>query len=172
MMFQSTVRFDTGSGIQGEFAYDGPRRSEPGILQTAATIGAVFVSEDPAAPGFWSVGKLANSQRYGILTSPKQFASFGTVGGGPLAPTMILPANAEAEITSMGQVWAINTTATAKPGDVVYMDNTTGAIKTTAPGAAAPATSTLIPGATVAPKPGSAAPSLIVITLTGPLATA
>jgi hypothetical protein len=172
MTFQSSVRFDTGSGIPGEFAYDGPRRAEPGILQAAATIGAMFVSEDPANPGFWSPGKLANSQRYGLLTSPKQFASYGTTAGGPLAPTMILPANAEAEITSMGQVWAVTSTANSKPGDVVYMTNATGAITTTAPGAAAPANSTLIPGATVAPKPGSAAASLIVITLTGPLATA
>lgn len=168
MTFQSTVRYDTGSGIPGEFAFDGPRRSEPGILQAAGTIGTM-VSEDPAAPGFWSPGLITNSKRFGLLTSPKQFASYGTQAGGPLAASMVIPAGAEAEITSMGQVWVTTATATSKPGDLVYMLNATGAVLTGAVGAAAPATSTLIVGATVAPKPGSAAPSLIVVTLNGPM---
>lgn len=170
MPFQSTVRYDTGSGIPGEFAFDGPRRAEPGILQAAATIGT-FVSEDPAAPGFWSPGLVANARRYGLLTSPKQFPSYGTSAGGPLAPTMILPAGIEAEITTMGQVWVTTATANSKPGNLVWMVNATGAVVTSEVGAAAPAASTQIPGATVAPKPGSAAPSLIVVTLTGPLPT-
>ena len=169
MAFQSSVRFDVAGGMPGEIAYDGPHRAQPGILQVAAAVGN-FCSEDPAKPGFWSPGLIANAVNFGMLSTPKQYASYGTTAGGPLAPTMILAANAEGEFTSMGQLWAQVTNANAKVGDAVYFNNTTGALVTAAPSAAAPATSTLIPGATVVPSPGGAnAPALVVITLTGPL---
>lgn len=176
-MFQSTVRYDQGSGIPGEIAYDGPHRAEPGILAASGTVGNVF-SENPANPGFWSPGTQANAVRFALLTTPKQYAAFGTQAGGPLAPTMVLPANAEGEFTSMGQIFVLSSNAggasASKPGDLVYFNNTTGLIVTAAPGAAAPATSTLLPGAVVAPLPGGnrgltpVTPSLIVVTLNGP----
>lgn len=167
MAFQSTVRFDQGGGIPGEYAYQSPTRAEPGILATAATVG-MFVSEDPAKPGFWNAGLIAGALRFGIVATPKQYAARGTTVGGTLAPTLVLPANSEAEVATMGHLWALNTAAAgAKPGDVVYFNNTTGAIVTTIPGAAAPATSTLVPGAIVAPRPGAATnPNLIVVQLT------
>lgn len=171
-MFQSTVRFDQGSGVVGEKAYAGPYRAEPGILQVAAAIGLV-VTENPAKPGFWSPGLIANAVRFGVLTTPKQFAASGTQAGGTLAPTLILPANAEAEITSMGQIFMAAANADAAPGHLVYFANATGVITTAAPTAAAPANSTLLPGAVVAPLPGGnraspAVPGMVVVTLNGP----
>lgn len=167
MPFQSVVRYDTAAGMPGEFAFTGPRRSEPGILKAATPVG-FGVSEDPAAPGFWQVGLVAGAVRFGVVTSPKQYASIGTTVGGPLAPTLVLPANTEAEVTSMGQIWVSTVTANSKPGDLVYITNADGSIQTAPPAGPAPGASTKIPGAVVAPKPGSAAPSMIVITLNGP----
>ncbi len=171
-MFQSTVRFDQGSGVPGEKAYHGPHRAEPGILEVAGTIGFV-VSENPAKPGFWSPGTQANAVRFGVLSTPKQFAARGTQAGGTLAPTLVLPANSEAEITSMGQLFVLATNADATVGDLVYFASATGAIVTARPSAAAPANSTLLPGAVVAPLPGGnratpAQAGLIVVTLNGP----
>lgn len=172
MPFQSAVNFDLAYGVPGEFAFDGPRRAEPGILAAAAVVGRVC-TEDPAVPGSWTPGLVASSIRQSVLTSPKQYALTGTAGN-TLSPSLELPANASGEFATMGQIWVISSTAN-KPGDVVYFNNTTGAISTTAPGATAPASSTLLRGAVVAPRAGSVtspANGLTVITITGPVAAA
>lgn len=171
-MFQSAVRYDQGSGVPGEKAYDGPTRAEPGILGAVGEVGNVF-SEDPAKPGFWNPGLVANSKRWAILTTPKQYAARGTAAG-TLVPTMALPPGEEGEFSSMGQFFVLASNADSKPGDRVYFNNTTGRVVTAAPAAAAPATSTIFPGAVVAPLPGGnraspAVAGLIVVTLTGPV---
>lgn len=174
MAFQSTVRYDQGSGVPGEKAYDGPTRAESGVLALSAVVGTIL-SEDPAKAGYWKPGVQAGALRYAMLTTPKQYASIGTSAGGPLAPTLTLPANREVELASMGQFFALASNADARPGHLVYFNNTTGVIVTAAPTAAVPATSTAIVGAVVAPLPGGnratpAVPGMIVVTLNGPMA--
>lgn len=171
MGFQSSVRFDQAGGVPGEFATNAPHITEPGILQTQGVVGRFF-SESPTKPGYWTQGGLTGATRIGLLTHPKQYASQGTVDGGTLAPTLILAANTNAEFTVTGQVW-VATMSTSKPGDLVYMNNADGAVVTAAVGAAAPADSTLVPGAVVAPRPGAAMPpGIIVVTLNQLPATA
>ena len=165
MTFQSTVRMDSATGIPGELAFDGPHRAESGTLSTACVIG--FAVSQSNTDGTWAAGVQSGAKRIGLLINPKDKVLTGSAGN-PLAPTVVLPANTPGTVCTMGQVWVLAATAGAKPGDAVYADNATGQIKTAVPGAAAPATSTLIPGAWVAPLPiGVTVPGLLVITLNG-----
>lgn len=166
MTLQSTVRFNTAGGVVGELAFDGPHRAESGTLSADASIGLV-VSQDNTT-GKWAPGAISGTKRFGVLINPKDKVLRGTTVGGPLAPSLVLAANTQGTVCTMGQVWVQTATATAKPGDVVYVTDATGAITTTVPGAAAPGASTLLPGAWVAPLPiGATTPGLIVITING-----
>jgi hypothetical protein len=165
MTFQKTVRFDQAGGIPGEFMNVGPTRAESGIAKTVVAVGTA-VSEDPAAPGFWQQGLIAGALRFGIVTTPKQYAARGTQAGGTLAPTMALPANSEIEVCTMGHIWASSTTASSQPGWVVQFDNTTGVLSAKAAGPA-DAGNTLLPNTKVAPLPGAATtPNMIGVVLT------
>lgn len=172
MTFQKSIRFDQAGGIPGEFANDGPRRAEPGILATVGTVGRFF-SEDPAKPGFWTQGGLTGAVRVALLTTPKQYAARGTQAGGTLAPTLVLPANSEGEFTTMGQIWVQGDSPNAKPGDEVYFSNLTGAVITSPVGTPISSGATKVPGAVVAPLPGgpnnqAQGGNALIITLTGP----
>ena len=153
MSFQNTVRFDQAGGIPGEFMTIGPTRAEPGIAANTVTIGRA-VSEDPAKPGFWSAGLMAGALRFGIVTSPKQYASRGTGQANPLDATMQLPSGSDIEICTMGHIWAASSTASAQSGWVVQFDNTNGAISAKAAGPA-DANNTLLPNTKVAPLPNT-----------------
>jgi hypothetical protein len=131
--FQTTVRFDQGFGVPGELKYTGPVRAKPGFINSASAayniVGATAFTI-PAAGGAVVAGGI--TQFYGILANPKLYASIGTTGGGPLAPTLTLPNNTEAEFVDMGEV-VISVPAACQIGDLLAYNTTTGAISTQAP---------------------------------------
>lgn len=170
MSFQSAVRFDQGYGIPGEFAFDGPKRSERGILRTTAPVNNVFgrlFTMDSALPGIWRAGDpTSNGDRMGIMTSPKQHASYGTAVGGPLAPTLTLANEQNVEISTMGQIICVARDAGNLVGNIVRFVLATGEIVTVPAGTAADPLMKDIPGAVVVFVPQPAALGLVVIQLT------
>lgn len=166
MAFQNSVRLFTAGGVPGDKAFDGPTRAMSGLLLTAAVIGT-FMTEDPTSPGAWKVGAPTDAQHFALLVTTKDKISYGTSAGGPLAPTLTLPAKSQGTLATMGSFWVVSKVAGSKAGDVVYADNVTGEVHTAAPGASAPAGTVLVPGAVVAPLPGGTPAGLIVVTLNG-----
>lgn len=165
MGFQTAVDLNQGFGVVGEVFDDGPRRVQPFIIDSTDPANNVFgraftiLSEGKAAAGAEG-GSFA-----GILVGPKEHASYGTSAGGPLAPTLTLADNVVGELLSEGSV-IVTLPAAAAIGDLVYFTDATGVLTTIAPGAAAPALSTLIEGAYVDRFTVSGA-GLAVITLAG-----
>jgi hypothetical protein len=147
MAFQSAVSLQQGFGVIGELFDSGPSRAQPFTIVSGSAANNVFgraftvTSQGVAAAG-------GTNPFAGILVNPKGQASYGTSAGGPLAPTLTLANNTEAELLSEGSV-IVTLGAAADVGDLVYYTNATGILTTTAPGADAPALSTLIKGAYV-----------------------
>lgn len=139
MAFQSTVSFNQGLGVVGERYADSPMRAQSWILRSADATYNVFgraftvVSEGVAAAG--GAGVFA-----GILADPKQHALNGTLAGGTLAPSLVLPNETQADIMSMGSI-IVALPAAANIGDLVVYNTTTGILATVAPGATMPANS-------------------------------
>lgn len=155
-MFQSAVAAQIGFGVVGELAYEGPLRAQPGILDSADAannvVGRAF-SIKAGATGSWAAGSAGaadpkpiameaggNGPFGGILANPKVYALAGTVAGGTLAASLTLPNDTVAEFVTEGDI-VVQFAATTNPGDIVYYSQATGALVTTAPGAAAPAAS-------------------------------
>lgn len=170
MTFQSTVRFDQAYSVPGEFATDGPKRAEPGILVTTdATQNIVGrgLSMDSANPGIWRAGDATgNGERYGILVAPKTYALRGTVAGGPLAPTLLLPNQSDITVATMGQIVVVSRDAGALVGNIVRIVKATGEIVTVPPGTAADPLMVDLPNAGVVRVPQPTAGGMIVIQLT------
>lgn len=171
MPFQSApVRFDMAFGVPGEYFADGPTRAEPGLIRSATPANNIFgraFTMDSALPGVWRAGDVgANGERIGIMTSPKQHASYGTAAGGPLAPTLTIPNEVTAEITTMGQVIVASQSATNLVGNIVRFILATGEIVTAPPGTALPGTQAEILGATVIRVPQPTLGGLVAIQLT------
>lgn len=170
-MPQSTVRFDIGSGLPGEIAFDGPKRAQPGVLRTTAPANNVFgrvFSEDAALPGVWRAGDaLNNGERFAVMISPKEHVSYGTQAGGPQAPSYTLPNETQATFMTMGIVWVAPTNArTPRVGDIVRFLIATGEVFTVAPGTAVDPLYKDLPGATVVRYPQPNANGLTVIQIT------
>lgn len=171
MGFQAApVRFDQGYGVVGEHVFDGPKRAEPGLTNSADPTMNVFgraFSLDGANPGKWRAGDPAgNGERVAIMTGPKQHASYGTQAGGPLAPTITIANNITAEFSTMGQILVQCRDAANVVGNIVRYVKATGEIVTAVPGAAADPLLGEIPNAVVVRVPQPAALGLAVIQLT------
>lgn len=124
MSFQSTVAAALATGVPGELVSDAPIRCRPGVTKgTAANIvvGRWF-TQDPA-DGLYTPG--GTNAEGGVLINPKAYASIGTSAGGPLAPTLTIPAGTPGEFLSAGEVYVVLSNA-AQIGQGVYYDNTTG----------------------------------------------
>ena len=166
--FQSTINRTLGFGVVGEFLFDGPERAERLTINSAGTpnvIGYAFTKNN--ATGIASVGGAitpGTSVFAGILANPKAYVSYGTAGGGPLAPTLILPDQAEGTFVTMGLLCAYVNTA-ANIGDQIIYATATGALSAVAPGAAAGTGNALVPNCFVDRYPTSAA-GLVCIRLT------
>ena len=99
---QTTVNVKQAFGIAGEIYDLTPYRVDSRIVAAPATFGK------PA--GISATGTYANmaSTTYttfvGIFVRPKEDVSYGTSDGGPLAPTMTVPAGKQVQIMSMGRV--------------------------------------------------------------------
>lgn len=103
MAFQSTIAVAQGYGVIGESQFSGPRRAQPGVVKgTAANIvvGRAFTID--AADGQFQPG---GSGAYGgILSNPKALQSIGTSAGGPLAPTLVVPAGTVGEFATLDEL--------------------------------------------------------------------
>lgn len=126
--FQTAVNLTQAYGVPGEFAYDGPHRSNPWeiisspqlnkIGATAYTVLTPMTDTNAGVAVAGGTGSFA-----GILANPKVYAN----PTGSLGATMTLPDNTIAELVTMGQMLCTLTNA-ANPGDLVVFDNTTGAL--------------------------------------------
>ena len=147
MAFQSAVSLKQGFGVIGELFDNGPHRAQSFTIVSGDAannvIGRAFTVTSQGLAAAGGANPFA-----GILVNPKSYSSFGTVAGGTLAPTLTLANNVQGELLSEGSI-VVTLGAAADVGDLVYFTNATGILTTTAPGAAAPALSTLIKGAYV-----------------------
>lgn len=147
MPFQATIKNTLGFGVVGELSHEGPLRAIPGVLGSPDpannVIGRAFTRV--VATGRFEAGKPSGSTQpfMGILANPKVYASGGTLAGGALAGTMVLPNGTPAEFMEMGHV-IIQVPAACAIGDEVIFADATGILATVAPGAAAGAGNTKI----------------------------
>lgn len=179
MAFPATVRTDIASGFPGDLALDGPTYATPVVVTLALgpatdlVIGRVFSIEatsDPqtAVPGRPSAGYVTP----GVLVSRGQQASYGTAAGGSLANTMVLPANAVAELLHgcAGVFVEMATPETCYPGNLVIFHTGTGVVDSLAPGNSLPADHEVLGGAVVIrSRAAQDDGGLAIIALTGPL---
>ena len=137
MPFQSTVRFDMAFGVPGDIMYDTPHEAQAGLIESASAayniIGATAFTQ-PKAGGAVAAGGVisAGNPFFGILANSKVYASFGTVANGPLAATMTLANEVEAEFLRRGAI-CIKLAAACSIGDLLQFDTTTGVISTVSP---------------------------------------
>lgn len=157
MAFQSTVVGQIGFGVVGELAVEGPLVAQPARIVSGDAannvVGRAF-SVTSGATGSWTAnGDAVNPAPLvaaaggtnpfaGILANPKVYPGVGTVAGGTLAPTLALPNNSMGELILSHPGVIVTLPAASEVGDSVYYTNATGVLTTTAPGAAAPASST------------------------------
>jgi hypothetical protein len=164
MAFQSTIQTAMGAGLPGELFDDGPRRAQPFTLRSDSAADNVFGRAFTVlSEGVAEAGKDGSQVFAGILINPKAAPLYG-VSGDPYGASLTVPNEYIGELLSEGSIW-VTLPAAANIGDAVYFTDATGVITTTAPGAAAPANSTLIKGAFVDRFTVTAA-GLAVITLT------
>lgn len=161
MGFQSTIALAQGFGVVGELAFAGPTRAQPGVVKgTAANIvvGRAFTIDN--TDGQFQPG--GTGAFGGILATPKALQSIGTTAGGPLAPTLVVPAGTVCEFVTMGEI-IVALTGAANIGDGVYFVQADGTLAAGTAGAG----QTQIVGAKVV-RFKNAAAGLAVVSLTGP----
>ena len=164
MALQSTVALNQGFGVVGEIQFEGPTRAQPGVMKTGTAtaadlvVGRAFTID--AADGQFQPG--GTGVFGGILSNPKGLQSVGTTAGGPLAPTLVVPAGTVGEFLTMGEI-LVALPAAAPIGSLIYFTNATGILGVgTAAGG-----QTQIPGAVVKRYANTAA-GLAVVSFTGP----
>ena len=164
MTFQQTVRDDQGSGIVGEFAFDGPQRAFRYNLD----------SGDAANNAFGRAFTLKSGQDVdveaggagvfiGIMVCPKQHALIGDASG-TLNPSLVLPNGVDADFATMGQPY-VQLANAATVGNSVIFNNTTGVLSALSTIDSVPAGSTQILGAKVV-RCDTAGAGLAIIELT------
>ena len=129
MGFQSTINIAQGFGVVGEIVFDGPTRAQPGVLKVGTStaggadivVGRAFTID--AADGQFQPGGTGTFG--GILANPKALSSIGTSSGGPLAPTLTVPAGEVGEFVTMGEI-LVALPAAAAIGALIYFTNATG----------------------------------------------
>lgn len=158
MTLQSTVALNQGFGLVGELVFEGPLRAQPGVVKgTAANIvvGRAFTID--TADGQFQPG--GTGVYGGILSNPKALQSVGTAGGGPLAPTLTVPAGTVGEFVTTGEI-LVQMNGAAQIGQGVYFVQATGELGAGAAGGG----QTQIAGAQVVRYANTAA-GLVVISL-------
>jgi len=181
-MFQQTVNNNIGFGVVGELFLEGPLRAQPGVLNTTTAanniVGRAFTVRDDATASFDTAADPQPMEMQaggagvfaGILANPKVYASFGTVAGGTLAPTLLLPNTTIAEFVQETAGLIVQLPAAFAVGDYLYFLTADGSLLTAAPGAAAPANSTRVPGGRVV-RYESAAAGLAVVSFNSNVTT-
>jgi hypothetical protein len=155
--FQSTVNIVLGFGIPGELIVDGPQRVDSLTLDgTGGTIGLAFTKSnttDIATQG--GVITAGSTVFAGILVNPKAYASYGSVGGNPLDPTLFLGPNSQGEFLTMGTI-CVTLVGAANIGDLVQYEEATGILSAIEPTTTPAAGYALVPNAVVWNYPQSA----------------
>lgn len=132
MGFQSAVFIQQGGGVPGELFSDYPKRAQSFTLNSASAayniVGATAYTI--SAEGVARAGSGGTLGFAGFLFNPKVYALQG--GTTPLAPTMTLPNQTQAELITEGSLW-VTLPGAAAIGDLVIYNNTTGAISTVTP---------------------------------------
>jgi hypothetical protein len=166
MALQSIVALNQGFGVVGEIQFEGPTRAQPGVTKVGTStaggadivVGRAFTID--AADGLFQPG--GTGVFGGILSNPKGLSSIGTAAGGPLAPTLTVPAGTAGEFLTMGEI-LVSLPAAAPIGSLIYFVNATGVLGVgTAAGG-----QTQIANATVKRYANTAA-GLAVVSFTGP----
>lgn len=138
MTLQSSVALNQGFGVVGEIVFEGPTRAQPGVTKVGTStaggadlvVGRAFTID--ASDGQFQPG--GTGVFGGILANPKGLASVGTSAGGPLAPTLTVPAGTIGEFLTMGEI--LVSLANAAPiGSGVTFANATGILSALAPAA-------------------------------------
>lgn len=139
--FQSTVNIELGFGIVGEWFDDSPHNAQPGMLNSSSAANNIIGSYFTIVAGAGDTGTGAASTQMqaggtgalgGILSAPKQYSSFGTTAGGPLAPTTTLANDKIADFATMGDI-NILAPAACSIGDFVTYNTSTGVLATLPP---------------------------------------
>jgi hypothetical protein len=176
MGFQTAVLNNIGFGVPGELYLEGPLRGQPAVLNTGTpannVIGRAFTIVDDATGSFdttsdpqpLEVAAGGTGVFAGILANPKVYSNVGTSAGGTLAPNLTLPNGTMVELVQECTGIIVQLGAACAIGDWVYYTDATGVLTTTAPNAAAPASSTRVPGGFVR-RFESAAAGLAVISV-------
>ena len=167
MPFQTEVRINQTTGIVGDVVLDGPLRGQPGILNSTSAannvIGRAFrhiagqdlmVSADVAAGSVFA----------GILANSKRYATSGTAAGGTLAPTLMLPNNANVTLVTMTSGILVMLATTANIGDNVFFATATGILS--AASGTTLADNELIPNATIVRNNITGSGRLAIVELT------
>jgi hypothetical protein len=141
MPLQSSVNTYNTIGFPGNLAFDVPMRAAPFNLVSTPqvnTVGYACTVISGGNPDTVGGSPLAGTAKVGgtgvfagIIIMPKSYVTSGT-GGSALAPTLALPDNTTAELLQEGQIF-VSLGTTANIGDLVYYDNTTGALGSVAP---------------------------------------
>lgn len=164
MTFQATVNLAQGFGVVGEIQYDGPTRARPGIVKQGSAgspnniiVGSAYTID--SADGQYQPG--GTGVFGGIMVQPKGLASIGTQAGGPLAPTIVVPAGTACQFLTMGEI-LVSLPAAAAIGAGIYFNNADGTLGVGTAGAG----QTQIANATVV-RYANAAAGLAVVSFTG-----
>lgn len=167
MGFQTApLRYDQGFGVVGEIQRHSPHRATPGVIASNAVaancIVGRFFTIDQATGAVSPGGVLSDTVRpYGILASPKQYASKGGATG-PLSPTLQVEPAGTYEFLQMGDILVSSLTAAGQGDKGVYQEST-GAIDFIAQ-SASPATGWAeIPNCIAFPLPQEASANGLVL---------
>lgn len=170
MAFQSTVRIDQTTGIVGDIVIDGPQRGRSAILNSTSAANNVIGRAFRHITGNDNTvsADVASGQPFaGILGNSKTYATSGTTAGGTLAPTLILPNNAEVELVTMASGLLVDLSTVAAIGDNVFYATATGILA--ANSATTLTNHELIQGAIVVQNNITGSGRLAIIQLTGVL---
>jgi hypothetical protein len=138
MAFQTAVSQGMGYGVVGERAFDDPFRVREYILASVNAANNIFGNVGTLVAGTDNNVTMGGTGLFcGFLVDPKNHASNGTVSGGTLAPSLLLPNGEPAAFLTMGTIW-VTLPAAAAIGDHVLFDNVTGALTTGTPGTTVP----------------------------------
>jgi len=148
--FQSTVNVNLGFGIPGELIVDGPQRVDSLTLDSiGGTIGLAFTKSNITNIASQGGAVVAGSSLFaGILVNPKVYASYGSVGGNPLDPTLFLGPNSQGEFLTMGTI-VVTLVGAANIGDLVQYEIATGILSAIEPGTSPATGFALVPNAVV-----------------------
>ena len=164
MAFQSTIRADIGAGIVGDAALLGVIVAQPGILNSADAANNV-VGRAFTVTGTGGVFAAGGAGAFaGILANRAEYYSLGTLAGGSLAPTLVLPNGVVGDFVKETPGHFVSLSTAFAVGNYVTYATATGALGAVATGADVPVGSVILPGAFVE-RYGSAAPGLAIISI-------